>query len=240
MRQAIEIDPFHLSSGHPGQELRGVEFLEALLHGSQRVMESLRSNSDSRCAALGRIRGTGRGVSFSRLVSQLEAEHPIELRYPFEGSTQVGGAVWRGDELIHPDYTDALAKLHWKPGAVDLPMHTHEHSDRLIIVLEGRGYFHVTDEPIGAFTGTAVRTVPARERDVFAFTRGVVHTFSTTGHGMTLLSCQLPFLPFDDPRQYRLPQLRWTAMEHPTDTGAIVAVDPIWRVLCAHGSVDHR
>lgn len=233
MQQAIEIDPFHLSSGQPGQESRGVEFLEALLHGSHRALETLRSHSDSPCAALGRVRGTGRGVSFSGFVAGLEADHPIELRYPFEGSEQVGGAVWRGDELLHADHTDALAKLHWKPGAVDLPMHAHECSDRLIIVLEGRGFFHVTDEPIDRFTGNAVRTVPARERDVFAFTRGVVHTFSTAHTGMTLLSCQLPFLPFDDPRQYTLPNVLWKAVDHPTDLDARVAFDPNWQLLCS-------
>lgn len=79
-------------------------------------------------------------------------------------------------------------------------MHTYEHSDRFIIVLEGRGYFYVTNEPINRFIGNVVRAVPARDCGVFAFTRGVVHTFSTADIGMTLLSCQLPFLPFDEPR----------------------------------------
>ncbi len=208
-----------------------------LLLAAQKAIGTLRSRSTSPSAALGRIRGTGRGVSFSRLVAKLEADHPIELRFPFEGSEHVGGAVWRSDQIIDPERRDALAKLHWKPGALDLPMHTHEHSDRLIIVLEGRGYFHVTDEPIEAFTGTAVRTVPARERDVFAFTRGVVHTFSTADTGMTLLSCQLPFLPFDDPRQYTLPSKLWKAVDNPTDSEARVAFDPNWQLLCSQQSL---
>ena len=29
---------------------------------------------------------------------------------------------------------------------MDLPMHVHDHSDRFIIVIKGRGFFHVTDE----------------------------------------------------------------------------------------------
>ncbi|UYV13489.1 MAG: cupin domain-containing protein [Phycisphaera sp.] len=231
MRHAIELDPIQLNPERPGQP-RGIGILEALLDAAQEVLEDLGAHSDGPCAALGRVRGTGRGVSFSRLVAQLEADHPIELRFPFEGSDHVGGAVWRGNELVHPDRRDALAKLHWKANARDLPMHAHEHSDRFIIVLEGRGYFHVTDEPLHAFTGNHVRTIPARERDVFAFTRSVVHTFSTADHGMTLLSCQLPFLPFDDPGQYTLPEVRWTAAKYTTDADARVAFDPNWRLLC--------
>ncbi len=236
MPHSIELDQFTISNNTRSSG-SGAAILENLLEVSRDVLEALQTRSSGPCAALGRVRGTGRGVSFSRLVARLEADHPIELAFPFEGSEYVGGAVWPADQLLDPQRQDTLAKLHWKPGALDLPMHAHEHSDRFIIVLAGRGYFHVTDEPLDAFTGTAVRTVPARERDVFAFTRGVVHTFSTAEHGMTLLSCQLPFLPFEDPRQYTLPEIRWTAMDHPTDTGARVAVDPIWRVRCSHGSV---
>jgi len=43
------------------------------------------------------------------------------------------------------------------------------------------------------------------------FRRGLVHTFSTDEHPMTLLSVQLPLIAFDDPDQYRLPGTRWTA-----------------------------
>ena len=230
--KTLTMDAICLDSS--AEDLRsGTEGLRGVLDAAQHAIGRLRAASAGPCAALGRIRGTGRGVSFSRLVARLEADRPIELRFPFEGSLHVGGAVWRGDQLVDPSRSDALAELHWKAGARDLPMHAHEHSDRFIIVLAGRGYFHVTDEPLDDFTGTAVRTIPARERDVFAFTRGVVHTFSTAEHGLTLLSCQLPFLPFEDPRQYTLPEILWTAMAHPTDADARVAFDPHWQVLCS-------
>ena len=141
----------------------------------------------------------------------LERDHPITLEYPFEGSDRVGGAVWRGDEMLSSDRDNALAKLRWDAGADDLPMHVHTRSERCIIVLEGRGFFHVSDQSFEAFDGSDVRTIAARERDVFLFTRDVVHTFSTAEYAMTLLSCQLPFIPFDDPTQYALPACRWTA-----------------------------
>jgi hypothetical protein len=48
---------------------------------------------------------------------------------------------------------------------------------------------------------------------------------------MTLLSCQLPYLPFDDPRQYRLPNYIWTARANPEATVPKVGCDPAWTVL---------
>ncbi|MBC7819663.1 MAG: cupin domain-containing protein [Planctomycetaceae bacterium] len=159
-------------------------------------------------AVVSRLRGTGRGISLSRLLAELDRDHPIELVAPFEDSQFVSGAVWHGDDVLGHACSIAVAKLLWAPGAVDLPMHVHDLSDRFIIVRKGRGYFHVSDEAPEKFTGKSVRTIPARERDVFMFSRGVVHTFSTDKDSMELLSCQAPFVPFEDPDQYRLPAVR--------------------------------
>lgn len=149
---------------------------------------------------------------------------------------RVNGAVGVTHEILAGSAKEAaaassLAKLRWEAGADDLPMHVHEHSDRCIIVHEGRGFFHVSDETADRFSGASVRTIPARERDVFLFSRGVVHTFSTLDQPMTLLSCQLPFLPFDHPDQYRLPAVRWTAATHPDDYPARIGTDACWQVL---------
>lgn len=216
------------SSG--GQGLQGlVDLSESAIGQLHQLRRDQRTTTAA--ALLGRLRGTGRGVSFTRLVEELERAYPLELEYPFEGSDRVGGGVWIARDLLGGSSTTSVAKLRWDNRALDLPMHVHDHSDRFIIVLKGRGYFHVTDESVDEFTGTHVRSVPARERDVFLFTRGTVHTFSTEDEPMTLLSCQLPFLAFDDPRQYRLPKVIWTAKEHRSDPHASVACDPAWSVL---------
>lgn len=190
----------------------GSHTLAAVLTLAAETLAQLRGLFGGRPASITtRIRGTGPGVSFGGLVAALERDHPIELVSPFEGSEHVAGAVWRCDQLLGPAHNASVAKLRWDGGADNLPMHVHEHSDRFIVVLEGRGFYHVSDQPLGKFDGSRLRTIAARERDVFCFTRGVVHTFSTTDHPMTLLSVQSPFLAFDDPRQYTLPQQRWTA-----------------------------
>ncbi|MBL0869737.1 MAG: cupin domain-containing protein [Phycisphaerales bacterium] len=212
----------------------GTRVLAGLVHMAEAAAASMQKTACGQpVALLGRLRGTGRGVSSSALFDALERDHPRELATPFEGSELVSGAVWIASELLGKRCETGVAKLRWAAGARDLPMHVHDHSDRLIIVRSGRGYFHVTDVPIESFTGTRVRSIPARERDVFLFSRGVVHTFSTEQEPMVLLSCQLPFLPFDDTRQYRLPKVRWVAQEHPTDANPRVACDPAWSVIGA-------
>lgn len=210
----------------------GAAVLSAILTMANQALDRLRSVSAKPAAALGRVRGTGRGVHFRDLVDVLEREHPITLSSPFEDSHLVAGAAWES-QPITGGCLGALAKLRWEAGADDLPMHVHEHSDRFIIVYGGRGYFHVSNQTADRFDGSDVRTIPARDRDVFLFTRGVVHTFSTLDEPMTLLSCQLPYLAFDDPRQYRLPAFRWLARNQPDRHPPKVACDPAWSVLAS-------
>lgn len=206
--------------------------LASVLHLAEEALERLRQHAPNhgRLAAVGRLRGTGRGVHFGDLISVLERERPLTLVSPFEGSELVAGAAWE-TAMGSDGSRGALAKLRWSAGADNLPMHVHEHSDRFIIVHEGRGFFHVSDQTVDSFDGTDVRSIPARERDVFLFTRGIVHTFSTLDHPMTLLSCQLPYMEFDDPRQYRLPKHLWMARDNPEPKPAMVGCDPAWTVL---------
>jgi hypothetical protein len=63
------------------------------------------------------------------------------------------------------------------------------------------------------------------------FTRGVLHTFSTLDEPMRLLSVQLLYPAFDDPRQYRVPDYRWIARSNPDPAPVTVACDPAWTVL---------
>ncbi len=214
-----------------GEAVGGRHVLAGILGMAERAMTRLRESAPSPTAAVGRLRGTGRGVHFRDHVAVLEREFPIELVSPFEDSERVAGAAWDAGRILGNGRNWALAKLRWQAHADDLPMHVHEHSDRFIIVHEGRGYFHVSAQTADRFDGSDVRTVPARERDVFLFSRGVVHTFSTRDEPMTLLSCQLPYMAFDDPRQYRLPAVRWTAAQFPHDRLPQVSCDPAWSVL---------
>lgn len=209
----------------------GTRIFDGVLKLATQALASLHEHRDRHPLALvSRLRGTGRGVSLSTLLDQLDRDHPLQLVAPFEGSDLVSGAVWMPEQVTGKPSAMSIAKLKWSAGALDLPMHVHEHSDRFIIVRKGRGYFHVSDESVDGFTGTRVRSIPARERDVFMFSRGVVHTFSTEREAMELVSCQNPFLPFDHPDQYRLPKVRWIAGERKDEYPVTVACDPGWMV----------
>lgn len=234
---AIELPEFRFvtASNEPPDADHVLSELVRFAHESVRAFSALASPraTNTPLAAVGRIRGRGTAASFRRMIGALELARPLQLKYPFEGSDRVGGACWVVDSASLGEPPASAAKLRWESRALDLPMHVHDHSDRVIVVLEGRGYFHVSSRSADEFTSGDVRTVAAREMDVFLFRRGTVHTFSTLGSTMTLLSCQLPFLPFDDPRQYRLPALRWCASNLLGHEAFDAVCEPAWTVLAS-------
>ena len=214
MRSPQPADPLFVTPSGlltAGEVLRG---LLGLARESLREVPARLGCNQDRFAATGRIRGTGPGVSFSSAVATLDEAWPLELAYPFEGSDRVGGAAWVASDRIDPEDDGAVVKLHWMKGALDLPIHSHTMSARLLIVVGGRGFFHVSDQTAETFDGSTVRTIAARRNDVFMFTPDIVHTFSTADESMTLLSCHLPYIPLDDPGQYALPTFRWTAADN--------------------------
>ncbi len=175
--------------------------------------------SDGDLLSFGRIRGNGPSIHFSELIQELDSKYPVDLKFPFENSDRVGGDIW--GQPPEPFKQPAIAKLQWLAHADDLPLHTHEHSDRFIIVIGGRGFFHWSDQSLNEFDGSSVHTIAARDRDVFVFRRGLLHTFSTHDEPMTLLSVQSPFIPFIDPRQYTLPNMRWIAKHNLEGHGVV-------------------
>jgi len=153
------------------------------------------------------------------------------MRRPFEACDSIAGGVWSGADLLGTDDPDALLALQFDAGARGLPMHDHPETDRFIVVLEGRGFFHVTDECNANFTGERVVTTAVRERDVVAFQRGTMHTFSTAQYPMTLLSFHRPFIALDDARQYRLPSVRWMADKRLPMQAGEVRLESSWHPL---------
>lgn len=216
----------------------GAEALLSLFQFCRQVVGTLNGriaagDLPDRVALSGRIRGTGPAVSFGGLVVEAERAHPLNLHSPFEGEDCVSGAVWDAKALVDDRSTDGIVKLRFEAGATTLPMHTHEGSARFIIVLEGRGFYHASDEPLDRFTGKQVRTIAVRERDAVLFTGGVVHTFSAFDSPLVLLSYHSPFIPLDDPRQYTLPEVRWTAKQGLRRGDARVIMDDAWSVLAS-------
>lgn len=177
-------------------------------------MEAAVASDDApiRGALATRIRGTGPGVSFGRIVDALRSA-AVGWICPFEGCLSARGVVLRGCDLVSEDRDDAFLILDFEPHTLDLPLHTHDDSDRFICVIEGRGFFHVSSDPLEVGAGRRLRHTAVRDRDALMFRRGTVHTFSTAEHPLTLLSYHRPYISLADERQYTLP----SNVEKPAD-----------------------
>lgn len=152
----------------------------------------------------------GLSATLDSLMNAIDLEYELELRSPFEDVASIAGGLWSGRNLMGEDCPDGLAKLRFSAGTLDLPLHVHEHSDRFIAVLEGEGRFWWSEEPWRQFSGAGIASTRVRPGDVLVFTRDLLHTFSAPEEDLVLLSYHSPEIPFDDPRQYTLPGLRWT------------------------------
>ena len=232
LRRAIEIEPDAITL--PDEPTDGqARAYAGLANIASRYLEKLRTRIAAglispRAVLVGRVRGTGTGVSFGRFLDMLEGSKGLALQSPFEGSPTVAGAVLEGRHFAGPERDDAFLKLRFDAGSDDLPMHAHEGSDRFIFVLSGRGCYHISPDPLDGFTGCGIAHVPVRERDVLMFPRDTIHTFSTDPEALLLLSYHAPYIPLDDPKQYTLPSTRVAPARLPSSVSAQVACDPAW------------
>ena len=123
----------------------------------------------------------------------IDTEYPLELKSPFENIESVAGGIWPSAD----GKDDALLKLRFASGTKNLPVHSHDFSNRVIIALSGSGTYHYRSES----NLNAIEVKPGR---VLAFSQGLEHTFRTDADDLLLLSYHTPFIPLDDPRQYRI------------------------------------
>lgn len=140
------------------------------------------------------------GPEGARLLEGLPSirdDYPLEMKSPFENVDSIAGGIWHVSELFADDSQDAILKLRFRAGTQSLPLHRHEFSERVVIVLDGAGEYHVA-------AGSEIRSTAVGVGDVLAFSRGVSHTFKTFQSDLLLLSYHRPFIPLDDPRQYTL------------------------------------
>lgn len=187
------------------------EFFEVGQRVLRRVHTDIRSHRLSSPAFLfGSANEHGLDRSLDMLAKRIDRDYPIELQSPFEETESIAGALWSGRELLDEDRQDGLAKLRFARGTLDLPIHVHEHSDRFIAVLSGAGRFWWSEQSFHRFDASEVQSVPVVAGDVLVFTRNLLHTFSSPDQELVLLSYHSPEISFDDPRQYTIPNIRWT------------------------------
>jgi mannose-6-phosphate isomerase-like protein (cupin superfamily) len=187
--------------------------LAALFRHSRKLQENLQADQRMGCISEPAFLHGGIRDSESAyiLIDSIERQYPLALRSPFEGVESIAGGIWRGSEVFGDNSDDAIVKLRFEAGTMDLPLHVHEHSGRCIVVASGSGRFHWSDEPMDQFTGMNVKSVEVKKHDALLFTPNLLHTFSVPDEPLVLLSYQSPFIELDDPRQWALPKIRWTA-----------------------------
>jgi hypothetical protein len=185
-----------------------------------------------RSALVTRVRGTGPGVSFGSLVDAVRTL-PLRWACPFEGSHNVSGATVSGADLLGPGRTDGFLFLRFAPGTQDLPLHVHPSSDRFIFAIGGRGFFHLAPDPLDAIDPSRVNHMPVRDRDALMFHRGAVHTFSTAGHELLLLSYHQPFVSLDDPAQYAVSADPVTPAQFLPGCTSSISFDAAWSPAAA-------
>lgn len=235
MRGVIKLDGIEIPDYHGGP-INGRDAFQGLTTMAATALsrfkaELARRGGDGRGAAVGCVRGTGPRVSFGALVDALERDEPRELRGPFENTDSISGAVWKASDMLGSEYETALLKLRFDKGTDNLPLHAHLHSDRVIFVLSGRGFYHASSEPMGSFTGRDVQSIAVRERDALVFTRGVVHTFTAPTKPLVLLSFHAPFIPLDQPDQYTVTMQQHTCFSETRSPDAIIGCVPAWTLL---------
>ncbi len=147
------------------------------------------------CARCSRYRHPVFGDLRSELLA-LKEEYPLRLESPFEEVSTIAGGIWQASHLCGGD--DALLKLCFQPGTMDLPLHSHDHSDRVVFVVEGSGSFEFIPER----DGTNTTSTEITSGDLLMFARGMVHSFRTPQVGLQLISYHSPFLDLRDERQY--------------------------------------
>lgn len=141
-------------------------------------------------------------VEFGNLGDDLRSltdHYPLALESPFEGVATISGGIWQASDFCEANADDALLKLCFLAGTVDLPMHSHNYSDRVILVAEGTGVF---ESQSSAQDGQEVVSTELKLGDALVFARGTVHTFKVPSTNLVLLSYHSPFIPLADPRQY--------------------------------------
>jgi hypothetical protein len=210
----LEMEPFVFSSEAAASSATAFEVLASAAQACLNELDThVRAGKlPSRIALTSRVRGTGPGISFENVVNALRLAL-VGWICPFEGCTTARGALLLGKDLLSPERNDAFLVLHFEPNTLDLPLHTHEDSDRFICVINGRGFFHASPDPIESGPSRQLRHTAVRDRDTVMFRRGTVHTFSTAEHPLTILSYHRPYVSLADERQYTLT----SAIEKPLD-----------------------
>ena len=156
---------------------------------------------DGICAHCSGFRHAERGDLWQQIRSLCD-DYPLNLESPFEDVETISGGIWRAPEILKDGDQDALLRLHFQANTLDLSLHSHDYSDRVIFVADGCGVF----EHVVGSSRMERNSIEVKAGDALVFSRGTVHTFRTTDCDLQLLSYHSPYMDLSDERQFSLLQ----------------------------------
>ncbi len=201
----FEVLEFDLVSTHIARE-NYCGMLNSTIDFSRRLLTGLRTDIRASrlpecCCIHSKLTAAGLTTCLIGNLKSIFSEYPLKMESPFEGVESIAGGVWKSEKMLDENADDALVKLCFEAATENLPVHSHEYSDRVIYVIEGWGIFEFRSEHNSKYE---VRRITVEEGHILAFTRGLMHTFWTLESKMVLLSFHSPFIELDDPRQFKV------------------------------------
>ncbi|MEQ9616813.1 MAG: hypothetical protein RLN60_02130 [Phycisphaerales bacterium] len=142
-------------------------------------------------------------ATFNRLLSRFDSLHRPAIRH-VRRDRSVRSRRWLASDVLGPQWDHAISLVEFDAGMDDATLLTYEHSDRLVIVLDGRGSLYTTTATLEEVAKTGFGEITSHQLEpgcAALLTRGCVHSFA--GHeerSLTLLVCHLPYITPSDER----------------------------------------
>ena len=182
------------------------EFVGLAHNASAGLLRQQESESDARPACLlGRLHRPSL-ERLNSLVSRFDARNASACRRP-PNDGPARARRWLASDLLGESWTQAVTVVEFNAessNATSATLLTYEHSDRLVIVLDGHGLLYTTEATLSEIAKTGFGEIKSHHLEpgvAVLFTRGFVHGFA--GHSesaLTLLVCHLPYIAPDDER----------------------------------------
>ncbi len=147
------------------------------------------------------------------LVSRFDARATSVCRRPPRDST-ASSKRWLASDLLGAKWNQAITVVEFDPGSTKATLLAYEHSDRLVVVLAGRGVLHTTEATLAEIVKSGAGEMKSHELEpgiAVMLTRGFVHSFAGGGEpALTLLVCHLPYIAPEDERYSTI--AKWLTM----------------------------
>lgn len=146
------------------------------------------------------LRGEVESPSMDWLTRQFDSpegfgEPTVRLHRP----RQLSQGLWAVRDLLGFESLDVVARVKFEPSGPAEYMHSHEHSDRLVMLTSGSGKLHISPGDPRHFPRNLTR-LDLEAGDVVYLSRGTVHAFQAGPDGAEALVWHCPYVVHGEPQ----------------------------------------